>query len=74
MKAIRRCGYFIFIVAVLCTPNAVAQTTQQWAEQAAAALQKEDYGVAATALEAYLAQNPQDYRAQFNLALSYSSD
>ena len=40
--------------------------------QADAALQKEDYASAAQALEAYLAQNPQDYRAKFNLALAYS--
>ena len=41
-------------------------------QQADAALQKQDYAAAAQALETYLAQNPQDYRAKFNLAYAYS--
>ena len=60
------------LVLLVRLTSAVAQTTSEWAQQAADALQKEDYVTAAKALEAYLAENPQDYRAQFNLALSYS--
>jgi tetratricopeptide (TPR) repeat protein len=41
-------------------------------QQAAAALEKEDYAGAAKALEEYLPQNPEDFRAEFNLAYAYS--
>jgi tetratricopeptide (TPR) repeat protein len=60
------------LLSLLLVPPAIAQNAGESAQQAAEALQKEDYATAAKALEAYLAQNPQDYRAQFNLALSYS--
>jgi tetratricopeptide (TPR) repeat protein len=49
-----------------------AQTPEELLQQADAALQKQDYAAAAQALETYLARNPQDYRAKFNLAYAYS--
>ena len=52
--------------------TALAQTPQELLQQADAALQKEDYATAAAVLETYLAQQPEDYRAEFNLALAYS--
>jgi tetratricopeptide (TPR) repeat protein len=49
-----------------------AQTTEELLQQADAALQKEDYAAAVTPLESYLATEPQNYNARFNLALAYS--
>jgi tetratricopeptide (TPR) repeat protein len=41
-------------------------------QQADSALQSEDFAAASAALEAYLAQVPEDFRAKFNLALAFS--
>ena len=70
-RASPRAPVCVFLIVSFVAP-AAAQTTNEWAQQAADALQKEDYVTAAKALEAYLAANPRDYRAEFNLALSYS--
>ncbi|MBI4463880.1 MAG: tetratricopeptide repeat protein [Acidobacteria bacterium] len=59
--------FLVFLVRV-----GVAQTAEDLLQQAEAALQKEDYAAAAKLLETYLAQKPEDYRAEFNLAYAYS--
>lgn len=41
-------------------------------QQAAAALKNQNYPDAAKALEEYLTDNPEDFRAEFNLAYAYS--
>jgi len=61
--------------ALLLLPGRAQPPSQQPEEllqQADAALQKDDYAAASTALAAYLTQKPEDYRAKFNLALAYS--
>lgn len=59
--------------ATLILPTAAgAQTQEPLLQQAQAALEKKDYAEAAQVLETYLAKNPQDYRAGFNLAFAYS--
>ncbi|MBI4480921.1 MAG: tetratricopeptide repeat protein [Acidobacteria bacterium] len=61
--------------ALLLLPGRAQPPSQQaedLLQQADAALQKEDYASASAALETYLAQKPEDYRARFNLALAYS--
>jgi tetratricopeptide (TPR) repeat protein len=67
-----RIGVRLAFIAAMLVASAQAQTSEEWAQQAAAALEKQDYAAAAKALESYLAQNPQDSRAKFNLALAYS--
>lgn len=59
------------IVAFAVVPVA-AQTPEALLQQAETALEKKEYAEAARALETYLAQNPQDFRAEFNLAYAYS--
>lgn len=58
--------FFVLIV------TALAQSAEELLQQADAALQKEDYVAAAAILETYLAGQPEDYRAEFNLAFAYS--
>ena len=57
---------------VLCGPPAGAQETASLLQQAAVALENQDYAGAAKALEEYLPGNPEDFRAEFNLAYAYS--
>lgn len=52
--------------------QALQQSVDPLLQQADAALNKKDYAAAAQALETYLAKNPADYRAEFNLAYAYS--
>ena len=59
---------FSFLFSIPCSLFPQDQLLQQ-ADQA---LQKQDYVAAAQALEAYLAQKGEDYRAEFNLAYAYS--
>lgn len=61
-----------FAIVAFAVVTVVAQTPEQLLQQAAAALEKKEYAEAARALETYLAQNPQDFRAEFNLAYAYS--
>jgi len=49
-----------------------AQTGDDLLRQADQQLQMKDYGAAAKSLETYLAQHPDDFRAEFNLAYAYS--
>ena len=67
----RRVATVSMVFFVLAT-IALAQTAEELLQQADAALQKEDYTVAAAFLETYLVQQPEDYRAEFNLAFAYS--
>ena len=53
-------------------PAVVAAAPEQLLQDADQALQKQDYVSAAQALEAYIAERPEDYRAEFNLAYAYS--
>src|SRR3990172_12409745 len=62
----------VLAVAAFCGISLAAQTTEQLLQQAQAALEKKEYAEAAKALESYLSQNPQDFRAEFNLAYAYS--
>lgn len=62
----------VLAVAVLYVGTANAQEPVPLLQQTAAALEKEDYASAAKALEEYLPQNPEDFRAEFNLAYAYS--
>ncbi|MBI1956436.1 MAG: tetratricopeptide repeat protein [Acidobacteria bacterium] len=52
--------------------EAHAQQPEPLLQQADAALQKEDYAGAVQALETYLTLQPDDYRAEFNLAYAVS--
>ncbi|OFV90711.1 MAG: hypothetical protein A3H28_11375 [Acidobacteria bacterium RIFCSPLOWO2_02_FULL_61_28] len=61
-----------FGAALIFQTVVVAQTSDQLLQQAQAALEKKEYAEAAKALESYLSQNPQDFRAEFNLAYAYS--
>ncbi|HWP84719.1 MAG TPA: tetratricopeptide repeat protein [Terriglobia bacterium] len=75
-------GRILFPLALLAgTPGGQQQTAPPAAQapapevqlqQAAAALEKEDYATASTILESYVAGHPDDVRARFNLALAYS--
>ncbi len=67
----RRLAAVIMAFFVLTAP-AFTQSAEELLQQADAALQKEDYTAAATMLETYLAGQPEDYRAEFNLAFAYS--
>ena len=61
--------------AATATPSssqATPPTAEELLRQAEEALQKEDYAAAAKVLESYLEQEPEDYRAEFNLAYAYS--
>ena len=58
--------------AVLCGPPTGAQEPASPLQQAAVALENQDYAGAAKVLEEYLAGNPEDFRAEFNLAYAYS--
>jgi tetratricopeptide (TPR) repeat protein len=60
---------FLGTFALSQTPGRSAEELLQQADHA---LQEQDYVAAAQALEAYLAQKPEDYRAEFNLAYAYS--
>lgn len=62
----------VSLVFFVLTVTALAQTAEELLQQADAALQKEDYVVAAAVLETYLAGQPENYRAEFNLAFAYS--
>jgi tetratricopeptide (TPR) repeat protein len=62
----------VLTLVLLCAGAAHAQEPAPLLQQAAAALEKADYAVAAKALEEYLPQNPEDFRAEFNLAYAYS--
>ncbi len=62
----------VSMVFFVLTVTALAQTAEELLQQAAAALQREDYTAAAAILETYLAGQPEDYRAEFNLAFAYS--
>ena len=62
----------VLALAMLCGGAAKAQEPVPLLQQAAAALEKEDYAGAAKALEESLPQNPEDFRAEFNLAYAYS--
>jgi len=53
-------------------PPAQSPTPEELLQQANAALQQEDYATASAVLETYLAKEPEDYRAKFNLALAFS--
>jgi len=53
-------------------PPAQSPPPEELLQQANTALQSEDYAAASALLETYLAQSPADYRAKFNLALSFS--
>ena len=72
MKAAGRVMIAVSILLALLIRSGWAQTKDELLQQANAALQKEDYAAAVSLLESYLAQDAQDYRARFNLALSYS--
>ncbi|MBI3895746.1 MAG: tetratricopeptide repeat protein [Acidobacteria bacterium] len=60
------------VALAFLTGEAYAQQAEELLQQADTALQKEDYAGAAQALETYLLQKPEDYRAEFNLAYAYS--
>lgn len=70
----RRLGFLLAIpaTAILFAALAGAQAGDPLLQQAEQLLQKKDYAGAAQALETYLAHNPEDYRAEFNLAYAYS--
>jgi tetratricopeptide (TPR) repeat protein len=64
---------FVAMLARAQAPQqAPAQAVDPLLQQADAALNKKDYAAATQALETYLAKNPADYRAEFNLAYAYS--
>ena len=62
----------MIVVSFMLAAIALPQTAEELLQQADAALQKEDYTAAAAVLETYLAGQPEDYRAEFNLAFAYS--
>ena len=72
----RELGFFLRLaatIAVLFVAGLRAQTTAEpLLQEANTALVEGDYAAAAAALETYLAQQPEDYRAEFNLAFAYS--
>jgi len=53
-------------------PPASAQEPASLLQQAAVAMENQDYAGAIKALEEYLPGNPEDFRAEFNLAYAYS--
>jgi len=57
---------------LLCGPSAGAQEPASLLQQAAVALENQDYAGAAQVLEEYLSGNAEDFRAEFNLAYAYS--
>lgn len=59
-------------LAVFLGPAVAAQVRHPLLELADQALKRNDYAAAAEVLETYLSRNPQDYRAEFNLAYAYS--
>ncbi len=63
--------YFLFPLLLL-TAFAFAQAPDPLLQQADRAMQNGDFAAASQALETYLAKNPSDYRAEFNLALACS--
>jgi tetratricopeptide (TPR) repeat protein len=67
--------HLLWSVAALvapCGPAAHAQEPASLLQQAAVALANQDYAGAAQKLEEYLPGNPEDFRAEFNLAYAYS--
>jgi len=62
----------VLVLAMLYGIAAQAQEPAPLLQQAAVALAKEDFAGAARALEEYLPQNPEDFRAEFNLAYAYT--
>lgn len=83
MTTTKRCGIGCMLMLVLLARTGLSQKpaaqplpqpppAEELLQQADSALKKEDYAAASAALQGYLAQKPEDYRAKFNLALAYS--
>jgi tetratricopeptide (TPR) repeat protein len=72
MHIVMRIVWAVAVLVVLWGPPAGAQEPASLLQQAAVALENQDYAGAAQALEAYLPGNPEDFRAEFNLAYAYS--
>ncbi len=64
--------WVVVVLFVLSGPQAKGQEPASLLQQAAVALENQDYAGAAKTLEEYLADNPEDFRAEFNLAYAYS--
>ena len=62
----------LMLGVVLLVASGLAQDAPDLLRQAEEELRKEDYAAAARTLESYLSQQPEDHRAEFNLAYAYS--
>ena len=64
--------WVVVLLFALAGPQSQGQEPASLLQQAAVALENQDYAGAAKTLEEHLADNPEDFRAEFNLAYAYS--